>query len=116
MSAPRRVYSTDHGRTCPTCGKALDACRCESSASRPHGDGVLRVSHSSKGRKGRTVTLVEGVPLAGEELKSFAKALKAACGAGGAVKDGVIEVQGDHRETVIPLLEARGWTVKRKGG
>ena len=71
---------------------------------------------STKGRKGKGVTLVTGVPLAGAELKAFAKKLKARCGAGGAVKDGSIEIQGDHRDALIPVLEAQGWTVKRAGG
>ncbi len=49
-------------------------------------------------------------------MKAFAKSLKARCGAGGALKDGTIEIQGEHRDVLVPLLEARGWTVKRAGG
>ncbi len=78
--------------------------------------GVVRVSRSTKGRKGKGVTLITGVPLVGNELKAFAKKLKAKCGAGGALKDGVIEIQGDHRDALVPLLEAKGWAVKRAGG
>ena len=116
MTSSRRVYSTDHGPTCPKCGRPLGKCEGHGRPTPSAGDGIVRVSRSSKGRKGKTVTLIEGVPLAGDELSALARRVKATCGAGGAVKDGVIEVQGDHRETVIRLLEAAGWRVKRKGG
>jgi translation initiation factor 1 len=79
-------------------------------------DGVVRVGRETKGRKGKGMSLISGVPLPPEELKKLAKELKQKCGTGGTVKDGVIEIQGDHRDTLIDLLKARGWTVKRSGG
>jgi len=116
MGSSRSVYSTDHGRMCPHCGQPVAGCRCGRKRGAPAGDGIVRVSRSVKGRKGKSVTVIEGVPLAGQELKALAKVLKAACGAGGAIKDSTIEIQGEHRDALIPLLEARGWTVRRSGG
>ncbi|NMB87780.1 MAG: hypothetical protein GYA17_05445, partial [Chloroflexi bacterium] len=69
-----------------------------------------------KGRGGKTVTTISGVPVPPEELGKLSTALKRACGAGGAVKDGVIEVQGDHCDAAINLLKTKGFTVKRAGG
>ena len=110
------VYSTEVGRICPGCQEALSQCRCKQQSGAPAGDGVVRVSRETKGRKGKGVTLITGVPLAGAELTALAKTLKARCGSGGTVKEGVIEIQGDHRETLVPLLESQGWKVKRAGG
>jgi translation initiation factor 1 len=73
----------------------------------------VRVSRTSAGRRGKTVTLVHGVPAA--HLQTVARDLKRLCGSGGAVKDGVIEIQGDHRERIAGHLEARH-TVKISGG
>jgi len=114
-----RVYSTETGRHCPQCGQPQAACRCAEQAAqarRTAGDGVVRVRRESKGRGGKTVTVVTGVPLADAELAGLAKTLKAACGTGGTVRDGVIEVQGDHVATLMARLEGRGWVVKRAGG
>ncbi|WP_336366169.1 translation initiation factor Sui1 [Marinobacter sp. C2H3] len=109
------VYSTDQGRMCPHCRHPMDDCQC-GKARRPVGDGIVRVSRETKGRKGKGVTLITGIPLDDTELKAYAKILKAKCGTGGTVKDGVVEIQGDQRDLLIPLLEQRGWTVKRAGG
>ena len=79
-------------------------------------DGTVRVGRETKGRKGKGVTVVTGVPLEGVELAALAKQLKNRCGAGGTVKDGVIEIQGDHRDRIVTELQQRGWTVKRSGG
>jgi translation initiation factor 1 len=116
MASNRLVYSTEHGRTCPRCRAFLAKCKCKGAKQAPAGDGVVRVMHSTKGRKGKGVTIVTGVPLAGADLKAFVKKLKARCGAGGAIKEDSVEVQGDHRETLIPLLKKQGWVVKRSGG
>ena len=80
------------------------------------GDEVIRVRRETKGRRGKTVTTVSGVPLAGEELRLLASELKRRCGTGGTEKDGVIEVQGDHRETIVAELSRRGFTAKLAGG
>ena len=108
------VYSTEHGRMCPGCGRAVARCACSSRAS--SGTGVVRVGRETKGRKGAGVTVVQGVPLAGKELSALAKELKRRCGSGGTVRDGVIEVQGDHRDAIVKALAGRGWDVKRSGG
>jgi translation initiation factor 1 len=110
------VYSTDSGRTCPDCRLAVAQCVCKSAKSRPASDGVVRISRSAKGRGGKTVTLVQGVPLDDAALAQLGKQLKAACGSGGTVKDGVVEVQGDHRELLQRLLVGKGYSVKLAGG
>lgn len=110
------VYSTDHGRTCPACGRPLAACACGEPPARARGDGVVRVARQTQGRKGKGVTVVSGVPLAGRELEALASELRKRCGSGGTVKDGVIEIQGDHRDLLVGELARRGWTVKRSGG
>lgn len=110
------VYSTEHGRMCPGCGRPMDACECRSQSSARAGDGIVRVSRETKGRKGKGVTLVTGVPLSGDELKALAKVLKARCGSGGTVRDGIIEIQGDHRDLLVAALSEKGWKVKRAGG
>lgn len=109
------VYSTDVGRTCPVCRQAIAACRCGQQPV-PPGDGVVRVSRETKGRAGKGVTLVKGLALDAAALTALGKQLKAACGSGGTVKDGLIEIQGDHVERVIELLKKDGRNVKRAGG
>jgi len=111
------VYSTDHGRMCPACGNPTDQCLCnQESSDISSGDGIVRVGRETKGRKGKGVTLITGVPLSAAELKRFARELKARCGCGGTVKDGVIEIQGDHRDKLTEVLRSKGWTVKQSGG
>ena len=111
------VYSTDHGRMCPVCGNPTDQCVCKQDASAaPPGDGIVRVGRETKGRKGKGVTTITGVPLPAAKLKHLARELKARCGCGGTVKEGIIEIQGDHRDTLIEILASKGWTAKRSGG
>ena len=110
------VYSTEAGRMCPVCRQPQAQCVCRSASALPVGKGMVRVSRETKGRAGKGVTLVKGLPLAPAELTSLGKQLKAACGSGGTVKDGVIEVQGDHVERVMAALTAQGYVVKRSGG
>lgn len=109
------VYSTDSGRMCPACRQPQKLCVCSLKKAAPAGDGVVRVSRETKGRGGKAVTLVRGLTLDDAALNSLGKQLRTACGCGGTVKDGAIEVQGDHCERVIGLLKAQGWTVKRAG-
>lgn len=109
------VFSTDAGRHCPACSQPQDACIC-SQATVPEGDGIARVRRESKGRGGKTVTTVTGVPLAAAELKELASALKRRCGTGGALKEGVIEIQGDHVQLLIDELTKRGFRAKKSGG
>jgi translation initiation factor 1 len=112
----RLVYSTDSGRMCPACRQPVAACVCAQQQRAGAGDGIARVSRESKGRGGKTVTLVRGLGLDDAALAALGKRLRSACGAGGTVKDGVLEVQGDHAERVIELLKSEGFAVKRSGG
>jgi translation initiation factor 1 len=82
----------------------------------PATDARVRVGRETKGRRGKGVTVITGVPLRGEALKDLSKKLKQQCGSGGTVKDGVIEIQGDHRDKVVAALATYGWDVKRSGG
>ena len=112
------VYSTDTGRTCPQCRQARADCRCAAlQAAAPAGDGNVRVSRENKGRGGKTVTLVRGLPLPLAELEALGKQLRVHCGTGGTVKDGVLEVQGDQAERVLAWLQGLGYPkAKRTGG
>ena len=110
------VYSTEHGKMCPECRKSLAECICRRNVAIPASDGIVRISRETKGRKGKGVTLVKGVALDAPALAQLGKQLKAACGSGGTVKDGVIEIQGDHCERMIEHLTKQGWAVKRVGG
>ena len=82
----------------------------------PATDGVVRVSRETKGRAGKGVTLVKGLALDEAALQALGKLLKTACGSGGTVKDGGVEVQGDHCARVMALLQTQGFKVKRAGG
>ena len=110
------VYSTGQGRMCPVCGKSVAKCLCHQKKEIPQSDGIVRVGRETKGRKGKGVTVISGVPLDETRLKEFGKELKAKCGAGGTVRDGLIEIQGDHRDILLEELRKPGWTVKRIGG
>ena len=122
MSSNRLVYSTGPGRLCPECTRPLPECRCRRSkpaqpvAAAPKGDGVVRVGRETKGRKGKGVTVITGVPLDGDALDGLATRLKKRCGSGGTVHEGVIEIQGDHRDAVVAELAKLGYAVKRSGG
>jgi translation initiation factor 1 len=111
------VYSTDSGRMCPTCRQPLADCTCAAQArAAPVGDGRVRVRRETQRRGGKTVTVVRGLPLATEPLAALGKRLRTACGTGGTVKDGVLELQGDHVERVLTALAAEGYAAKRDGG
>lgn len=112
------VYSTElGGRTCPKCANAVQRCRCKKEAAqRIQGDGNVRIFRSSKGRKGKGVSVISGLQLSLEDLKSLAKELKSLCGTGGTVKDGNIEIQGDQRTVLLEALKQRGIAAKIAGG
>lgn len=123
MENSRLVYSTESGRACPECGKPVSVCGCRKKKTKagpkpPAGpdDGIVRIRRETKGRGGKTVTSVSGVPLDAPALKNLAKSLKSRCGTGGSVKDGVIVIQGDHRETLVQEMKKQGYTVKLAGG
>ena len=109
------VYSTDSGRHCSDCGQPQAECVC-SAAPVNSGDGVARVRRESKGRGGKTVTTIQGLCLSMDELRTLAAALKKRCGCGGALKEGVIEIQGEHVELLLEELRKRGFTAKKSGG
>jgi len=107
-----RLVFDSAGRSCPKCKAPLFKCKCQAAA--PAGDGIVRLRREV--RRGKTVTVAEGVPLAGAELKALGKHLKQLCGSGGSTSAGLIEIQGEHRDTVEAELKARGMVVKRAGG
>jgi len=117
LSGSRLVYSTEGGRTCPACRQPLASCRCaERARAQPQGDGRVRVSREKQGRGGKTVTVVRGLALDADALAALGKQLRAACGAGGTARDGVLEVQGDHVERVLAFLAQQGHAARRSGG
>ncbi len=124
MNDSRLVYSTEAGRICPECGKPVSACSCQKKKAAKAdkqttgypNDSTIRIQREVKGRKGKTVTAVFGVPLEDGKLQKFAKTLKQSCGAGGAVKDGVILIQGDHRQTLLGEIKRHGYTAILAGG
>ncbi len=120
MNNSRLVYSTESGKICPSCQKLVSECTCKKKKSRSQTtikyDGIIRIQREVKGRKGKTVTIVSGFQINADELKNLASQLKRKCGTGGSVKDGVIIIQGDHRDTLITELKSRGFKAKIAGG
>jgi translation initiation factor 1 len=112
----RVVYTSDKGRVCPGCGHPVDDCRCSIRDESSSGNGVVRVRRETKGRKGKTVTVVTGIPLAEPELKQLASKLKRRCGSGGSAHAGTLEIQGDHVDLLMKELAALGYRVKKAGG
>src|SRR5262245_30155952 len=111
------VYSTESGRMCPGCRQPIALCACGQAAkTTPVGKSAVRVSRETEGRGGKSVTLVKGLPLDAAALTLLGKQLRTACGSGGTVKDGVIEVQGDHCDRILELLKKHGHDAKRAGG
>ncbi len=120
MDNSRLVYSTESAKICPSCQKSFSECTCKKKKPRSQTnikyDGIIRIQREVKGRKGKTVTTVSGFQINANELKNLATQLKRHCGAGGSVKDGVIIIQGDHRNTLITELKNRGFKAKVAGG
>ena len=111
------VYSTDIGERCPNCLRAIAACVCkQGTPGKLSSDGTVRVSRETQGRKGKGVTVVNGLGLPTAQLEALATELKKKCGSGGGVVDGRIEIQGEHRDRLVEELLKRGWTAKRAGG
>ena len=110
------VYSTDHGRMCPACGKPSAQCICRSDKPRNSNAAPVRVGRETKGRKGKGVSVITGLALNATQLEALCTQLKKRCGSGGTVRDGVIEIQGDHRDTLVAELAKQGIVAKRSGG
>ncbi len=121
MSNHRLVYSTQTGRVCPRCGRPAAQCNCKKQPVAEKGppsprDGIVRIRRETQGRKGKTVSVIHGLPLDAPGLDDLARTLKQRCGSGGSVKEGTIVIQGDHRERLVEELSRHGYTVKLAGG
>lgn len=99
---------------CPDCRQPLGQCSCSRTMPAPTGDGVVRVQRETKGRGGKAVTVIRGVPP--QQAQSLAQQLKVRCGSGGTLKQGQIEIQGDHCDLIVAALQQAGYRVKRAGG
>jgi translation initiation factor 1 len=115
LSKDRIVYSTEQGRICPGCSNPVNQCTCRKQTS-PSGDGNVRVSRETKGRKGKGVTLIKGLAMDAATLRLMSKKLKTMCGSGGTVKKEIIEIQGDHIERILDYLKEQGIKAKQAGG
>lgn len=121
----RLVYSTG-GKVCPTCGWPEDQCRCskrlaaeraKAGVAGTHGTDkpgklVAKLRMEKSGRSGKIVTVIYDLPDDAAMLKELSQELKRACGVGGTVVEGGVELQGDQRDRIRPLLTKKGWTVK----
>jgi translation initiation factor 1 len=112
------VYSTSTGRMCSACGRSERECVCREMArtKKPATAGQVRVGRETAGRKGKGVTVVTGLPLSAARLEELGSTIKRRCGSGGTVRDGVIEVQGEHRDAIVAYLQSLGYAAKRSGG
>jgi translation initiation factor 1 len=109
----RPVYETGRGRLCPKCGWPADDCRCSKAAEEPVPARVTCVLRlEKKGRGGKSVSVVAGLPRNQAFVAALAAELKRACGTGGTAADGAVEIQGDQRERLRPVLAAKGWVVR----
>jgi translation initiation factor 1 len=115
--AARIIYSTGMGSLCPNCRRPVRDCVCPKGVPGAAKFGTtVRVGREVKGRAGKGVTTVTGLPLAMAEIDALATRLKKRCGSGGTVRDGVIEIQGDHRDVIVGELLKLGWPAKKAGG
>ena len=115
MAAPI-IYSTGVGSLCPNCLRPVRECVCPKGAPGAAKPAAVRVGREVKGRAGKGVTTVTGLPMTLSDIESLAAKLKKRCGSGGTVRDGVIEVQGDHRDVIVAELIKLGWPAKKSGG
>jgi translation initiation factor 1 len=114
--AARIVYSTGIGSLCPNCRRAVKDCVCPKGTPGAAKPGAVRVGREVKGRAGKGVTTVTGLPLGPADIEALAASLKKRCGSGGTVRGGVIEIQGDHRDAIVAQLVKLGWPAKKSGG
>jgi translation initiation factor 1 len=114
--AARIVYSTGPGDLCPNCRRPVRECVCPKGAPGAAKPTQVRVGREVKGRAGKGVTTVTGLPLSVSDIEALAAKLKKRCGSGGTVRERVIEIQGDHRDVIVALLIEMGWRAKKSGG
>jgi translation initiation factor 1 len=112
----RIVYSTGVGALCPNCRRPVRDCVCPKGVPGAARPSAVRVGREIKGRAGKGVTTVTGLPLSVSDIESLATRLKKRCGSGGTVREGVIEIQGDHRDAIVAELIKLGWPAKKSGG
>jgi len=112
----RIVYSTGIGSLCPNCRRAVRECVCPKGAPGAAKPTAVRVARETQGRAGKGVTTITGLPLSLGDIEALATKLKKRCGSGGTVRAGIIEIQGDHRDTIVAELIKMGWPAKRSGG
>ena len=112
----RIVYSTGVGSLCPNCRRPVRECVCPKGAPGAAKPSAVRVGRETKGRAGKGVTTVVGLPMSISDIEALAAKLKKRCGSGGTVREGVIEIQGDHRDVIVAELIKQGWPAKKAGG
>jgi translation initiation factor 1 len=112
----RIIYSTGIGNLCPNCRRPLRECVCPKGAPGAAKPTAVRVGRETKGRAGKGVTTITGLPMSAADIESLAGKLKKRCGSGGTVREGVIEIQGDHRDVIVAELAKLGWPAKKSGG
>ena len=112
----RIVYSTGVGSLCPNCRRPVRECVCPKGAPGAAKPSAVRVGREIKGRAGKGVTTVTGLPMSISDIEVLATKLKKRCGSGGTVREGVIEIQGDHRDVIVAELIKLGWPAKKSGG
>jgi len=112
----RIIYSTAVGSLCPNCRRPVRECVCPKGAPGAAKPTALRVGREIKGRAGKGVTTITGLPMSLSDIDALAARLKKRCGSGGTVRGGVIEIQGDHRDAIVAELIRLGWPAKRSGG
>jgi translation initiation factor 1 len=114
--ASRIIYSTGIGSLCPNCRRPVRECVCPKGAPGAAKPASIRVGRETKGRAGKGVTTITGLPLSVADIEALATKLKKRCGSGGTVRGGIIEIQGDHRDAIVAELGKMGWQAKRSGG
>jgi translation initiation factor 1 len=112
----RVIYSTGIGSLCPNCRHPVRECVCPKGVAGAAKPAAVRVARETQGRSGKGVTTITGLPLSPVDIDTLATKLKKRCGSGGTVRGGVIEIQGDHRDTIVAELIKLGWPAKRSGG
>jgi translation initiation factor 1 len=112
----RIIYSTGIGNLCPNCRRPLRECVCPKGAPGAAKPAAVRVGRETKGRAGKGVTTITGLPMSTADIESLAGKLKKRCGSGGTVREGVVEIQGDHRDVIVAELAKLGWPAKKSGG